>query len=247
MAWNLANEVAGNGHYGGQPEYVDAAAQLVHRLDPGRPTAVDVWGTHMPDRAGFMYRHVDAVGATNYEGWYDDTLAPPATVQAAIDAWLARLRATFPGKVLIVSEFGAEANALNAPGTPGSESFQSSLLTRHIRTYESTPWLDGELVWNLQDFALAPSFAGGSIRRQVPDDRPRARDQPEGPVHLRRPAEAGGRRGARAFEPRRPSRARRVWRRARARRGAAVATAAVRLARRRCAPAAIWRRSMMRS
>ena len=115
-----------------------------------------------------MYRHVDAVGATNYEGWYDDTLAPPATVQAAIDAWLVRLRATFPGKVLIVSEFGAEANRLNAPGTPGSESFQSSLLTRHIRTYESTPWLDGELVWNLQDFALAPSFAGGSIRRQVP-------------------------------------------------------------------------------
>ena len=168
VAWNLANEVAGNGHFGGQPEYVDAAAQLVHRLDPGRPTAIDVWGTHMPDRAGFMYRHVDAVGATNYEGWYDDTLAPPATVQAAIDAWLVRLRATFPGKVLIVSEFGAEANQLNPPGAPGSESFQSSLLTRHIRTYEATPWLDGELVWNLQDFALAPSFAGGSIRRQVP-------------------------------------------------------------------------------
>jgi hypothetical protein len=119
VAWNLANEVAGNGHYGGQPEYVDAAAQLAHRLDPGRPTAVDVWGTHMPDRAGFMYRHIDAVGATNYEGWYDDTLAPPATVQAAIDAWLARLRATFPGKVLIVSEFGAEANRPQRPGHPG--------------------------------------------------------------------------------------------------------------------------------
>jgi hypothetical protein len=168
VAWNLANEVAGNGHYGGQPEYVDAAAQLVHRLDPGRPTAVDVWGTHMPDHAGPMYRHIDAVGATNYEGWYDDTLAPPSTVQAGIDSWLSRLRATFPGKVLIVSEFGAEANALNAPGTPGSESFQANLLTRHIRTYEATSWLDGELVWNLQDFALAPSFAGGSIRRQVP-------------------------------------------------------------------------------
>ncbi len=169
VAWNLANEVAGNGHYGGQPEYVDAAAQLVHRLDPGRPTAVDVWGTHMPDRAGFMYRHIDAVGATNYEGWYEDTLAPAATVQAGIDAWLARLRATFPGKVLVVSEFGAEANRLNAPGAPGSESFQANLLTRHIRAYEAAPWLDGELVWNLQDFALAPSFAGGSIRRQVPN------------------------------------------------------------------------------
>jgi hypothetical protein len=115
-----------------------------------------------------MYRHIDAVGATNYEGWYQDTLAPPATVQAGIEAWLANLRSTFPGKVLIVSEFGAEANTLNAPGTPGSESFQARLLTQHIRAYEGTPWLDGALVWNLQDFALAPSFAGGSIRHEVP-------------------------------------------------------------------------------
>jgi hypothetical protein len=171
MAWNLANEVAGNGHAGGQPEYVDAAAQLVHRLDPGRPAAVDVWGTHMPAVAGFMYRHVDAIGATNYEGWYQDTLAPPATVQAGIESWLERLRGTFPGKVLVVSEFGAEANRLNAPGTPGSESFQASLLARHIRAYQATPWLDGALVWNLQDFALAPSFAGGSIRHEVPGIR----------------------------------------------------------------------------
>ena len=168
VAWNLANEVAGNGHWGGQPEYVDAAAQLVHRLDPGRPAAIDVWGTHLPAAAGLMYRHIDAVGATNYEGWYQDTLAPPATVQAGIEAWLANLRSTFPGKVLIVSEFGAEANTLNAPGTPGSESFQARLLTQHIRAYEAAPWLDGALVWNLQDFALAPSFAGGSIRHEVP-------------------------------------------------------------------------------
>jgi beta-galactosidase/beta-glucuronidase len=168
VAWNLANEVAGNGHRGGQPEYVDAAAQLVHRLDPGRPAAVDVWGTHLPAVAGPMYRHIDAVGATNYEGWYDDTLAGPDVIRARIGEWLAELHATFPGKVVIVSEFGAEANRLNAPGTPGSEGFQAKLLTEHIGVYQATPWLAGALVWNLQDFALAPSFAGGSIRHEVP-------------------------------------------------------------------------------
>jgi len=171
VAWNLANEVAGNGHRGGQPEYVDAAAQMVHRLDPGRPAAIDVWGTHLPAYAGFMYRHIDAVGATNYAGWYDDTYATPDTIHARIEEWLTRLHATFPGKVLVVSEFGAEANRLNAPGSPGSESFQARLLTEHIRTYDATPWLTGSLVWNLQDFALAPSFAGGSIRREVPNIR----------------------------------------------------------------------------
>jgi beta-galactosidase/beta-glucuronidase len=171
VAWNLANEVAGNGHPGGQAEYVDAAAQLVHRLDPGRPAAVDVWGTHMPAVAGPMYRHVDAVGATNYEGWYQDTLASSETVRARIGTWLQLLRATFPGKVLIVSEFGAEANRLNPPGGPGSEGFQARLLTDHIGVYQATPWLAGALVWNLQDFALAPSFAGGSIRHEVPGIR----------------------------------------------------------------------------
>jgi hypothetical protein len=168
VAWNLANEVAGNGHPGGQPEYVDAMAQELHRLDPGRLVAVDVWGKHLPAVAGLMYRNVDAVGATNYDGWYQDTFAPGAAVSEAIRRWLARLEAVFPSKVLIVSEFGAEANARNAPTAPGGLGFQSNLLARHIAVYRADPRISGMLVWNLQDFALAPSFAGGSIRRQVP-------------------------------------------------------------------------------
>jgi hypothetical protein len=168
VAWNLANEVAGNGHPGGQAEYVDAMAQELHRLDPGRLVAVDVWGTHLPAFAGLMYRHVDAVGATNYDGWYQDTFAPGAVVSAAIRDWLARLEAVFPSKVLVVSEFGAEANALNPPAAPGGLAFQSRLLARHIDLYRADPRISGMLVWNLQDFALAPSFAGGSIRREVP-------------------------------------------------------------------------------
>jgi hypothetical protein len=169
LTWNLANEVANNGHAGGQAQFIDSAAQLVHRLDPGRPVAVDVWGTHMPARAGFMYRNVDAIGGTNYEGWYGDLHASPQTVDAHILDWLARLRAAFGGKVLAVTEFGAEANTLNASAAPGGLDFQAELVARHIRIYQAQPWLSGMLVWNLQDFALSPTFAGGSVRRQAPD------------------------------------------------------------------------------
>jgi hypothetical protein len=168
LTWNLANEIAQNGHAGGQPEFVDAAARLVHRLDPGRPVALDVWGTHMPALAGPMYRRIDAIGATNYEGWYDNLHGLPATVDSGIADWLTRLRAAFPGKVLAVTEFGAEANTLNAAGAPGGLQFQADLLARHIRAYRAQPWLSGMLVWNLQDFALSPAFAGGSVRRQAP-------------------------------------------------------------------------------
>jgi beta-galactosidase/beta-glucuronidase len=169
LAWNLANEVAGNGHDGGQPETIDAAARLVHRLDPGRLVALDVWGTHMPDRAGAMYRHVDAIGATSYEGWYDDLGAPGADVKADLRAWLDRLAAAFPGRVLAVTEFGAEANRSNPPGTPGSREYQARLLARHIEAYRADPRLSGMLVWNLQDFALSPAFDGGSVRDLAPD------------------------------------------------------------------------------
>jgi hypothetical protein len=168
LSWNLANEIANDGHDGGQPAYVRAAAALVHRIDPGRPVALDVWGTHMPERAGAMYRGVDAIGGTNYEGWYANLHGTPQAVRAGIVDWLGRLRAAFPGKALVVTEFGAEANDLNAAGAPGSQGFQASLLARHVGVYRSQPWLNGMLVWNIQDFALSPTFAGGSVRRQAP-------------------------------------------------------------------------------
>jgi hypothetical protein len=116
-----------------------------------------------------MYRHVDAIGGTNYEGWYDDLRAAPSAIDRGIADWLGRFAAAFPGKVLAVTEFGAEANTQNAADAPGGLRFQARLLARHIRIYRAQPWLAGMLVWNLQDFALSPSFAGGSIRSEAPE------------------------------------------------------------------------------
>ena len=48
---------------------------------------------------------------------------------------------TFNNKVLIVSEFGAEANASNASDTPGGYDYQSWLLRCHIATYRAIPRL----------------------------------------------------------------------------------------------------------
>jgi beta-galactosidase/beta-glucuronidase len=167
IAWNLANEVAGNGHPGGQIPYIEETAATLHKLDPGRLVAVDIWGPHPPHLAGPTYANVDAIGETNYLGWYEDPYASTAALHSAIDARLASLRQVFPDKVLIVSEFGAESNYLNRGDRPGSYSFQAKLLRLHIGTYASMPSLSGMLVWDMRDFALAPTFAGGSIRHSV--------------------------------------------------------------------------------
>ena len=70
-----------------------------------------------------------------------------------------------------MSEFGAEANGANPTWRPGGYAFQSRLLATHIATYARIPALSGMIAWTLDDFAVPPSFAGGSIRRQAPGIR----------------------------------------------------------------------------
>ena len=169
ITWNLANEVAGGGHPKGQIPYVDSMAEELRRIDPGRPVALDIWGAHPPRKPSRIYRNIDMIGWTNYIGWYESTHSSAAELRKLIRSRLAKLRAVFPDKVIAVTEFGAEANGRNATARPGGYAFQSHLLDLHVSTYGSIPNLAGSLIWNLRDFAVNPTFYGGSIRSQVPD------------------------------------------------------------------------------
>jgi beta-galactosidase/beta-glucuronidase len=172
LTWMLGNEVAHDGHPGGQAGYVDTAARRLHRLDPGRPVALDVWGSGLPASAdSLLYRHVDAIGVTMYEGWYQRPGEPLASVGPNLDRRLAAVHAIFGRRVVVVSEFGAEANALNPAAGPGGPRYQARLLGREIRVFDADQRLDGWLVWSLQDFALIPTFGGGSIREALPQLR----------------------------------------------------------------------------
>jgi Glycosyl hydrolases family 2, TIM barrel domain/Glycosyl hydrolases family 2, sugar binding domain/Glycosyl hydrolases family 2 len=168
ITWNLANEIAGNGHDGGQVPYIDSMAEELHRVDPSRPVALDIWGAHPPRKTSKIYGNIDMIGWTNYIGWYEATHAPASQLRTMIRTRLAKLRAVFPGKVIVVTEFGAEANGRNKTTSPGGYAFQSHLLDLHLSTYGAIPNLAGALVWNLRDFAVAPTFYGGSIKTQVP-------------------------------------------------------------------------------
>jgi hypothetical protein len=168
IAWNLVDEVAHNGRDAAEVRYVQSLTSWLHEHDPTRMVAVDVWGDHPPVHASTLYRGVDAVAETDYTGWYDFPQYSAVQQKASMRARLRAQERTFAGKVLIVSEFGAESNTLNSPGSPGSYSFQSSLLARHIAVYSADPKLSGMLVWDLRDYPLVPSFEGGSIHFKLP-------------------------------------------------------------------------------
>jgi hypothetical protein len=169
LTWNLANEAAGNGHAGGQASYVARAAGLLRRLDPGRPIALDVWGRGVPAHAqGALYRAVDLIGVTMYEGWYDRPGEAPALVAANLRRRLAEAHRVFAGHVVVVTEFGAEADERNPASAPGGKAYQARLVGQLIGVLAADRDLDGWLVWALQDFALTPTFGGGSIRQALP-------------------------------------------------------------------------------
>jgi hypothetical protein len=169
FAWNLVDEVAGNGRDSQEVEYVRALTRWIHAHDPTRMVAVDVWGDHPPKQAGALYSEVDAVAETDYSGWYDYPRDTPAQLATKMRARLTAMERTFAGKVLVVSEFGAESNGLNPPGKPGSYAYQAKLLAEHIAVYEADPRLTAMMIWVLRDYPLTPTFSGGSIKHVLPN------------------------------------------------------------------------------
>ncbi|HTR72226.1 MAG TPA: glycoside hydrolase family 2 TIM barrel-domain containing protein, partial [Solirubrobacteraceae bacterium] len=168
FAWNLLDEVADNGHDAAEVRYVQDMTHWLHARDPARMVAVDVWGDHPPHSPGTLYAGVDAIAETDYSGWYDNPRNSPSAVSAEVLRRLRAMQRTFPGKVLVVSEFGAESNTLNPSGGPGSYGFQSALLARHIDAYRSDSQLTGMFIYLLRDYPLVPTFQGGSIHTHLP-------------------------------------------------------------------------------
>ncbi len=169
FAWNLVDEVANNGHNGAEVAVRAQHGTMAARARPWRDSSRWTCGAiTLRRQAGPLYSEADAVAETDYTGWYDNPHDSPAQLRAEMRARLAGMHRTFPGKVLLISEFGAESNTLNPPGSPGSYAYQSRLLAAHIAVYEADPQLSGMLIWVLRDYPLNPSFQGGSIRGVLP-------------------------------------------------------------------------------
>jgi hypothetical protein len=167
LAWTLANEVSGQGQPG-ERDYIAQTTRRVHELDPTRPVAVDLWGSRLTHSGGPPLSDVDAIGMTDYVGWYDD-LDLSADEQAAVtDERITRLHGLFADKPVVVTEFGAAGSDLTPADAFGGRRFQADLLARRVRALSADPTLSGMLIWSLRDYALRPDFHGGSVLLRRP-------------------------------------------------------------------------------
>ncbi|HEV7804298.1 MAG TPA: glycoside hydrolase family 2 TIM barrel-domain containing protein [Solirubrobacteraceae bacterium] len=166
LAWTLTNEAPGRGRPG-QQQYVARTARRLHAFDPGRPVAADLWGRKLPSSGGPLFDELDAIGVTDYIGWYEGPESAPG--QAALASRrIAQLRGLFPDKPLVVAELGA-AGSRRTPGAAfGGLHYQAQLLERRILGLRAEPGLSGIIVWTLRDYALRPDFVGGSIAERRP-------------------------------------------------------------------------------
>lgn len=177
VVWNLVNEIARNGNSQGQVPYLRETTRKLKAEDPGRLIALDVWatpvtysaadplgGARVPDRMGAVYRDVDAIGITSYQGWYSRPGRSMAYLRDSVGRFTDAVAKVYTGKIIVLTEFGAEANGENPRNRPGGYGYQASLLKTTIEAYAANPRVSGMIVWNLRDFGVAPTFIGGSIR-----------------------------------------------------------------------------------
>jgi beta-glucuronidase len=158
MLWSIANELS-TPVTPNEANYISLAASLAHKLDPTRPVgmAISDW-PGVPCQGA--YRPLDVLGFNDYFGWFDaggggtddrDQLGP----------FLDSLRACYPTKALMVTEFGFEANRNGPVEERGTYNFQANSIAYHLGVFSTKHWLSGAIYFALQDFAARPGWGGG--------------------------------------------------------------------------------------
>jgi len=165
LIWSLGNELSSRpGPVQGY--YIQAATRLAKALDPSRPVGLAVAGY---PTAGCQpeYGPLDVIGINEYFGWYpgqNGQLFDRTQLSPFLDA----VRQCYPGKAIMVTEFGAEANRDGPVEEKGTWAFQQDFVNYHLDVHDSKPWLSGSLYWALNEFRVRPAWEGGNPRPTPP-------------------------------------------------------------------------------
>jgi beta-glucuronidase len=159
MLWSIGNELP-TPPTANETSYISGAAALAHRLDPTRPVGMAIadW-PGVPCQAA--YAPLDVIGFNDYFGWFDAG-GGGTDDRSQLGPFLDGLRACYPTKALMVTEFGFEANRHGPVEERGTYEFQSDAAAYHLGVFATKHWLSGAMYFALQDFASRPGWGGGN-------------------------------------------------------------------------------------
>lgn len=163
--WGLHNEVY-------KPHGYTAALtgelhRLAKRLDPDRYTvAVNGYG-HMEHPVNLQ---ADIQGMNRYFGWYEGRIGD-------MQGWVNGLSAKYPETILMLSEYGAEANTEHQTELIGEtinynsqfypETYQTKTHEAHWGIISRSPYIVASYLWNMFDFAVPMWDRGGVPARNM--------------------------------------------------------------------------------
>jgi beta-glucuronidase len=163
--WSLGNELSSRpGPV--QGDYIRNAAAQAKALDPTRPVGLAVAG-YPSVGCQPEYAPLDIIGINEYFGWYPGPNGVIADRDALPD-YLDSVRACYPGKALMITEFGAEANRDGPVEEKGTYQYQQDFVNYHLGVYATKPWLNGAFYWALEEFRVRPGWEGGNPRPDPP-------------------------------------------------------------------------------
>ncbi|HEX2102545.1 MAG TPA: glycoside hydrolase family 2 TIM barrel-domain containing protein [Solirubrobacteraceae bacterium] len=165
ITWSIGNELSSRpGPV--QGDYIQRAATAAKRLDPSRPVSYAVAG-YPSVGCQARYGPLDIIGVNDYFGWYPGPGGQIAD-RTLLSEYLDQVRACYPRKAIVVSEFGAEANRPGPVEEKGTLAFQQDFVNFHLGTFATKPWLSGAIYFALQEFRVRPNWDGNNPRPNPP-------------------------------------------------------------------------------
>ena len=137
------------------------AADLARDLDPTLPVAIDILSYPGIARQR-TYDAFDMLGINSYYGWYEGKANRSTADIDDLAPYLRAMRDKYPGKALVMTEFGAEATEPGPPDVKQTYAFQTQYLERNLDIVDRLGFMGGAIYWTAREFAVKPRWDGGA-------------------------------------------------------------------------------------
>jgi beta-glucuronidase len=141
--------------------WMENAAALARDLDPTLPVAADILSYPGID-AQRTYDAFDAIGINSYYGWYDGKSNRSTADIDDLAPFLRAMRAKYPSQALVITEYGAEADAPGPASIKQTYAFQSNYIKRNLDIVDRLGFMGGAIYWTAREFAVKPHWDGGA-------------------------------------------------------------------------------------